>query len=144
MRYPPVSSGPTLLSNSYRLLPAAFRHLRINQWLQPLVCAHMFTQHNYQLMTSLTTRGTTPATEAIFSLATAMTHFLPPQSYFLGLFPDGRIGSLLIPAWVIRALICWEDSLHLNNWLSSRTVLMLLKTLLEWLACLSGCASAAR
>lgn len=85
----------------------------------------------------------TPLPLVIFSLATAMTHFLPPQSYFLGLFPDGLIGSLLIPAWMIQALICWEHGLHLNNWLSSPTVLMLLKTLVEWLACLSGCMSAA-
>lgn len=53
-----------------RLLPTAFTHVRARQWL------HMFNQQNHQLTTS-TTGGTTPATEVIFSLATAMTHFLP-------------------------------------------------------------------
>lgn len=130
------AQAPLSSQKSERLLPTACRCVRTHRWLKPPGCTHTFNQQNYQLTTSVTTRGTTTATDVIFSLATAMTHFLPLQSYFLGLFPDGLIGSLLIPPWVVQALICWERGSYLNSWLSCLTVVTLLKTPVEWLACL--------
>lgn len=63
------------------------------------VCVHI---HPAQLSLTrfVTTRGPTPVTttNAIFSLATVMTHFLPHyKGTSLGLFPDGLIGSLFTP-----------------------------------------------
>lgn len=59
----------------------------------------------------------TPLPLVIFSLATAMTHFLPPQSYFLGLFPDGLIGSLLNDSGshLLRTRLAPEQLAQLSN-----------------------------